>query len=116
MISWSFFFMLVGVSTLASQVFRVVDYIEQPARHTRRHAAALTVHPGQRLRLAVRADGLTRIMLVDGAEVMTLHDVTYLADEGVRLGKRFTGAMLGVYAVGCTADFTDLHDTEEDEA
>ena len=28
--------MLVGVSTLASQVFRVVDYIEQPARHTRR--------------------------------------------------------------------------------
>ena len=34
------FFMLVGVSTLASQVFRVVDYIEQPARHTRRHAAA----------------------------------------------------------------------------
>ena len=40
MIGWSFFFMLVGVSTLASQVFRVVDYIEQPARHTRRHAAA----------------------------------------------------------------------------
>ena len=27
MIGWSFFFMLVGVSTLASQVFRVVDYI-----------------------------------------------------------------------------------------
>ena len=40
MIGWSFFFMLVGVSTLASQVFRVVDYIEQPTRHTRRHAAA----------------------------------------------------------------------------
>ena len=36
----SFFFMPVGVSTLASQVFRVVDYIEQPTRHTRRHAAA----------------------------------------------------------------------------
>ena len=40
MIGWSFFFMLVGVSTLASQVFRVVDYIEQPPRHPRRHAAA----------------------------------------------------------------------------
>ena len=40
MIGWSFFFMLVGVSTLASQVFRVVDYIEQPAHHARRHAAA----------------------------------------------------------------------------
>ena len=40
MIGWSFFFMLVGVSTLVSQIFRVVDYIEQPARHTRRHATA----------------------------------------------------------------------------
>lgn len=40
MIGWSFFFMLVGVSTLAAQVFRVVDYIEQPTRHTRRHTAA----------------------------------------------------------------------------
>ncbi|MFR4087502.1 MAG: hypothetical protein ACLT1A_06300 [Dysosmobacter sp.] len=40
MIGWSFFFMLVGVSTLASQVFRVVDYIEQPARVPRRHGAA----------------------------------------------------------------------------
>ena len=40
MIGWSFFFMLVGVSTLAAQVFRVVDYIEQPAHHTHRHAAA----------------------------------------------------------------------------
>ena len=36
MIGWSFFFMLVGVSTLASQVFRVVDYIEQPAATLRR--------------------------------------------------------------------------------
>ena len=40
MIGSRFFFILVGVYTLASQVFRVVDYFEQPARHTRRHAAA----------------------------------------------------------------------------
>ena len=40
MIGWSFFFMLVCVSTLASQVFLVVDYIEQLTRHTRGHAAA----------------------------------------------------------------------------
>ena len=39
MIGWSFFFMLVGVSTLASQVFRVVYYIERPAQHPRRSAA-----------------------------------------------------------------------------
>ena len=39
MIGWSLFFMLVGASTLASQVFRVVDYIERPARHVCRHAA-----------------------------------------------------------------------------
>lgn len=93
-----------------------IEVTERIGLETRRHETALTAQPGQRLRLAVRADGLTRILTVEGAEVMTLHDVTYLADEGVRLGKRFTGAMLGVYAVGCTADFTDLHDTEEDEA
>ena len=40
MIGWSFFFMLVGVSTLAAQVFRVVDYIEKPAQHAHRRAAA----------------------------------------------------------------------------
>ena len=39
MIGWSFFFMLVGVSTLASQVFRVVDYLERPARRPRQAAA-----------------------------------------------------------------------------
>ena len=36
---WSFFFTLMGVATLAAQVFRVVDYIERPARHPRRSAA-----------------------------------------------------------------------------
>ena len=39
MIGWSFFFTLMGVATLAAQVFRVVDYIERPARHPRRSAA-----------------------------------------------------------------------------
>lgn len=40
MMSWSFFFMLVGVGTLAAQVLRVVDYMERPVRHTKRRAAA----------------------------------------------------------------------------
>lgn len=39
MTGWSFFFTLMGVATLAAQVFRVVDYIERPARHPRRSAA-----------------------------------------------------------------------------
>ena len=30
--------------------------------------------------------------------VYTLPEVTYLCDEGIRMGKRFTGAMVGVYA------------------
>ena len=93
-----------------------IEATERIGLETRRHDTALAVQPGQRLHLAIRADGLTRILSVDGEDVLTLRDVTYLADEGVRLGKRFTGAMAGVYAVGCTADLTDLHYAEEDEA
>lgn len=38
--SWSFFFMLVGVGTLAAQVLRVVDYMEHPIPHSRHSAVA----------------------------------------------------------------------------
>ncbi len=38
--TWELFFTLVGVATLTAQVFRVVDYIERPARRPRRRAAA----------------------------------------------------------------------------
>ena len=31
-------------------------------------------------------------------ELVTLDNVYYLCDEGIRMGKRFTGAMVGVYA------------------
>ena len=33
MSGWTFFFILVGVVFLTSQLFRVVDAIERPARH-----------------------------------------------------------------------------------
>ena len=49
----------------------------------------------------------TRWALEETGE-LHLGSVTYLSDEGVHLGKRFTGAMLGVYAVGCTARFERL--------
>lgn len=40
MTGWSFFFVLVGVSFLTTQVFRVVDAIERPAQRSRRRAVA----------------------------------------------------------------------------
>lgn len=39
MTGWTFFFVLVGVVFLTAQVFRVIDAIERPAHHHRRHAA-----------------------------------------------------------------------------
>ena len=41
MSGWTFFFILVGVVFLTSQLFRVVDAIERPARHSARSRAAL---------------------------------------------------------------------------
>ena len=31
-------------------------------------------------------------------EIADLSNVYYLCDEGIRMGKRFTGAMIGIYA------------------
>lgn len=40
MTGWSFFFILMGVSALTAQLFRIVDAIERPARRPGRRAAA----------------------------------------------------------------------------
>jgi len=41
MTGWTFFFMLLGVVFLTSQIFRLIDAIERPARrHPRRRAMA----------------------------------------------------------------------------
>ena len=67
------------------------------------------VLPGQRVKLGTRAHGLARSVSWslggEKEEWLPLGDVAYLSDEGVAVSKRFTGAMLGVYAVGCTARF-----------
>ena len=64
----------------------------------------VTLQSGETVRISVHTDGLTRRLcwtLSDGSEVHhRLDSVTYLSDEGVRLGKRFTGAMVGMYALG----------------
>ena len=39
MTGWTLFFILVGVTYMTTQLFRVIDAIERPARHTRRRAA-----------------------------------------------------------------------------
>ena len=41
MTGWEFFFIVLGISSLTAQLFRLVDFIERPARRsTRRRAAA----------------------------------------------------------------------------
>ncbi|MCC8015574.1 MAG: family 43 glycosylhydrolase [Eubacterium sp.] len=44
--------------------------------------------------------GLKRSLYLNEKEAYIIEDSSYLSDEGVELGKRFTGAMVGVYAVG----------------
>lgn len=57
-----------------------------------------------KLKLIVKTNYLKRdfcIIDINGnSEVLySLDEVTYLSDEGVKIGKRFTGAMIGVYAL-----------------
>lgn len=40
MTGWSFFFMLLGVVFMTTQLFRLINAIEQPARRPRRRAMA----------------------------------------------------------------------------
>lgn len=78
------------------------------------------VRPGERVRFCVRADGLSRTLCWESGEgaarqagETALEEVTYLSDEGVQGGKRFTGAMVGVYALGgMTARFEQIAYTE----
>lgn len=77
----------------------------------------IDVKPGEKITLGTWADGLTRGMRWNtgsAAGDCVLGEVTYLADEGVKIGKRFTGAMCGVYAVGVTAAFADMTYTGEE--
>lgn len=54
---------------------------------------------GSRAVLSITADGAKRELRLDGQSLCTI-DALYLSDEGVRMGKRFTGATLGMAAVG----------------
>lgn len=53
--------------------------------------------PGAAIFVTVDTHGLTRTFTLADASV-TLDNVYYLSDEGLACGKRFTGAMVGLYA------------------
>lgn len=85
---------------------------EQAGLERREHKElSRSVAPGETLRLNVAADGLSRTVSVNGEAIATLEHTAYLADEGVQIGKRFTGAMVGMYAVDCVATFSNIHYT-----
>lgn len=50
--------------------------------------------------LTVETDGLKRTFLVDGREAFSWDDVTGICSEGLRKGKRFTGACVGIFVCG----------------
>ena len=60
--------------------------------------------------LRMEADGLARRFYLDGALFAELPRVEFLADEGRGCQKRFTGSMMGLYAVGAgfTAEFDEI--------
>lgn len=75
-----------------------------------RKATQLMRWPAHTVQLRVTADGRSRSLACltehGWQELLTL-DAVYLSDEGVRTGKRFTGATQGIVAVGCGhASFT----------
>ena len=55
---------------------------------------------GLQASLTVRGDGLERTVSCAEKAGETVFRVEYLTDEGLKMGKRFTGAMLGLAAVG----------------
>lgn len=92
-----------------------VSVCEQIGDEVKEHdPIAMTASTEDTIKMMVHADGLTRHLAFAfaGGELMdanTLTDVTYLSDEGVRIGKRFTGAMVGLYATGrAKATFSNI--------
>ena len=60
--------------------------------------------------LRMEADGLTRRFYLDDTLFAELPQAEFLADEGRGCQKRFTGSMMGLYAIGAdlTAKFGEL--------
>ena len=70
------------------------------------------VSEGQRIRLCMRAQGLARtfsaVISQKVIDSRRLEHTAYLSSEGLKKGKRFTGATLGLYVRGeLWGEFTD---------
>ena len=78
------------------------------------------VQPEEMIRLETNADYLKRrFCLIRGKEVsqevlneVILDSVTYLCDEGITMGKRFTAAMVGLYAYAGEEDTLETRFTK----
>lgn len=72
----------------------------------------LPVTSADSVSLTVSTDGLRRnCRIYHGQNIVfehTCENVSYLSDEGVKLGKRFTGACVGVYARGPVPFFAEF--------
>ena len=113
-------FYAVGVQVKAQEVSIVVT--ERIGHETRvRYRQIIDAAPGDRITLSTQANGLVRNVSWAKSKACTqglvLRNVTYLSDEGVTVSKRFTGAMLGMYALyGCKAQFDTIRYAEGMEA
>jgi len=70
---------------------------------TERRRTALCSWSGPKADLRIEADGLKRRLMhqtQEGWQTDAELDAAYLSDEGLRMGKRFTGATLGMAAIG----------------
>ncbi len=102
----------------------IAELVEHIGLETRvAHESVLTgVQAGDDIRLEMNTDYLQRRFCMTEGEglaeervldVYLLDNVYYLCDEGIKMGKRFTGAMVGIYAYAGTeaaleAEFGEL--------
>ena len=90
---------------------------EHIGRETFRHPAGVLKEEKALLFFECETHALSRTFRVFHGEDLlyecTCPSVTYLCDEGIRLGKRFTGAMTGVFGAGEEPFFYRLLSYEE---
>lgn len=104
--------------TLGVREGQVVLHQQMGSQCEKTDSWSVNAKPGSEITLVCRTHGLSREMyLYQGGthtHFITLPEVTYLSDEGIAEGKRFTGAMVGVYALGTTGVFRHMTYREED--
>lgn len=105
-----------GMSGNLVYTLKLVEYIDKTIE-----SAALPVPQGaEYIYLKVETQGLERTFSVsyDGVSyenAAILKNVYYLCDEGLKKGKRFTGAMVGMYAYGAEREMYAAFDRFEYE-